>query len=281
MKKIHVITLFLLVIFTSCSSVDAPTINTNSTVATEQKNISYGSNSKQIFDIYLPANRSSATTKTLILIHGGSWTGGNKEEMNEFVSIVKRNLPDYAIVNMNYRLSTSGNPAFPMQTDDIASVIAKLKTSDYQISNKIGFIGFSAGGHLSLLYSYAFNADNNIKMVASIVGPTNFTDSNYLTNGENSLFTQILGSTFANNPAIYRQNSPLFRATSTSPPTLLLYGNADFLVPITQGQDMNAKLNSLGVFNEFKLYNGGHGTWSAADLLNAEARLVNFIKTKF
>lgn len=118
-------------------------------------------------------------------------------------------------------------------------------------------------------------------MVASIVGPTNFTDSNYLTNGENGLFTQILGGTYADNPTLYTQNSPLYRATAVAPPTLLLYGNADFLVPITQGQDMNARLNTLGVYNEFKLYNGGHGTWSESDRQDAENRLVTFIKNKF
>ena len=281
MKIIHIFSLFLITILSSCSSSESPAINSNTTVASEQMNISYGSSTKQTYDLYLPANRNSETTKTLILIHGGSWTGGDKSDMNEILGMVKRNLPEYAVVNMNYRLSTTGNPAFPMQTDDIAAVIAKLKTEDYKISNKLGLIGFSAGGQLSLLYSYAFNADNAIKMVASIVGPTNFTDTNYLTNGENALFTQILGATYANNPNLYTQNSPLFRATTTSPPTLLLYGNADFLVPITQGQDMQAKLVSLGVFSEFKLYNGGHGTWSYTDRLDAESRLVNFIKTKF
>ena len=168
-----------------------------------------------------------------------------------------------------------------MQTDDIASVIAKLKKDNYKLSNNIGLVGISAGGHLSMLYGYGFNASRSIKMVASIVGPTNFTDDNYLTNGENALFRPILGGTYNDIPEVYKQNSPLLRATAKAPPTLLLYGNTDLLVPTSQGQDMTNKLTQLGVYNEFKFYNGGHLTWSLQDFNDAETRLINFIKKKF
>jgi acetyl esterase/lipase len=183
---------------------------------------------------------------------------------------------------MNYRLATSNSYAFPKQIDDITAVINKLKTENYGISEKLGFVGTSAGGQLSLLYSYAYNQNNNIKMVASIVGPTNFTDPNYTNNPAwLALYQNITGVDYPNNINYYEDLSPYHRATTTSPPTILFYGNADDLVPTTQGQDMHAKLNELGVYNEFNLYNGGHGTWSQADLLDANLKLIAFIQNRF
>ena len=47
----------------------------------QELNVSYGSNSEQVFDIYLPANRSD-DTKIMILVHGGGWTSGDKADRN-------------------------------------------------------------------------------------------------------------------------------------------------------------------------------------------------------
>lgn len=267
---------FIALILFSCNSDE--TINQNLKAKT-LLNVSYGNNVQQKFDLYLPANRTQ-NTKTLILVHGGGWTEGDKADMNYAVDIVKQYLPEYAIANINYRLATTGNPAFPMQIDDIESVITKLKTEDYQISDNFGFIGVSAGAHLSMLYSYAYNSD--IKVVCSIVGPTNFTDVNYTSNPFMvAMFQSATGLVYSENIGFYQQISPFHRATTNSQPTILLYGNADPLIPTTQGQDMHAKLNELGVYNEFYLYNGGHGDWVINDQIDAYNRMVNFIKNKF
>lgn len=267
--------LITLIVF-SCNSDE--TINQNLEAKT-LLNVNYGNNVQQKFDLYLPANRTQ-NTKTLILVHGGGWTSGDKADMNYAVDIVKQYLPEYAIANINYRLATTGNPAFPMQIDDIESVITKLKTEDYQISDDFGFIGVSAGAHLSMLYSYAYNSD--IKVVCSIVGPTNFTDVNYTSNPFMvAMFQSATGLVYSENIGFYQQISPFHRATTNSQPTILLYGNADPLIPTTQGQDMHAKLDQLEVYNEFYLYNGGHGDWAINDQIDAYNRMVNFIKNKF
>lgn len=278
--KILFLSLGMFFLFSCNASDSATTLD----VTKEQMltNVSYGSTNQQKFDLYLPANRTAESTKTIILIHGGGWVAGDKADMNYLIDFIKQNLPGYAVANMNYRLATTGNPAIPMQINDITNVIAKLKNEHYSISNKYGFIGVSAGAHLSMLYSYAYNTNNEIKMVASIVGPTNFTDSNYINNPiYNDYYTNVAGQSYADNPTYFQQVSPYWRATSASPPTILFYGNADPLIPITQGQDMHVKLDDLGVYNEFTLYNGGHGDWSTADQLDAYSKLITFISNKF
>jgi acetyl esterase/lipase len=281
-KIFYFIPIFLFFSFTSCSS---DSENSNLTdFATEKTllNVSYGSNSQQVFDLYLPANRTESSTKTLILIHGGGWVEGDKADFNYIISSLKTSLPNYAIANINYRLSTVGNPAFPMQINDITSVISKLKSSNYGISDDFGFIGASAGAHLSMLYGYAYNINNDIKMICSIVGPTNFTDENYLNDPTfNGLLNNVVGFPYEGNETQYQQLSPLFRATSTSPPTLMFYGNADPLIPTTQGVDLNNRLTELSVYHEFNLYNGGHGDWATADQIDSYNKLVAFINNKF
>ena len=279
MKTTSFLSVILIFFISSCSSNE----NTPNPLEAQQlTNVSYGNDAKQKFDLYLPANRNASDTKTLILVHGGSWIGGDKSEMNPILEVVRKNLPNYAIVNMNYRLSTLGKPAFPMQIDDIAAVIAKLKNGKYDISDNIGFIGISAGGHLSLLYSYAYNTDKNVKMVCSIVGPTNFTDPAYTDNAISaSFFGSVAGDSYVNNPALHQQLSPLLRVDSASPPTLMFYGNQDPVVPLNQGVQLRDRLDQLGVYYEFTLYNGGHGNWSAEDLTDAHTKLVAFVKNKF
>ena len=66
----------------------------------QESNISYGNDSKQTFDLYLAANRS-LNTKTIILVHGGGWSGGDKVDMNPYKDIIKQDLPNLAIVNIN------------------------------------------------------------------------------------------------------------------------------------------------------------------------------------
>ncbi len=281
-KLFYFFVTFFIVTFYSCSndSVSEPLNDTS----TEKNlfNVSYGSNNQQVFDLYLPANRT-VNTKTLILVHGGGWTSGDKADMNYVIDIIKQYLPGYAIANINYRLATFGNPAFPMQIDDLASVISKLKnTDDYVISDNFGFIGVSAGAHLSMLYSYGYNTNNNSKMVCSIVGPTDFTDINYTSNPLLAqLFLNATGVSYNDNPLYYQQLSPLSRATTNSPPTILFYGNQDPLIPTTQGVNLHARLNQLSVYNEFNLYNGGHGDWVLADQLDAYGKMVAFIQNKF
>jgi acetyl esterase/lipase len=82
---------------------------------------------------------------------------------------------------MNYTLAGANSPPVPMQTDDISEVVNYITTnkSSLIVSDDIGFIGVSAGAHLSLLWSYANDTNNQVAMVCSIVGPVNFTDPEY------------------------------------------------------------------------------------------------------
>lgn len=246
----------------------------------EELNISYGEDNNQKFDLFLPANRTNIT-KVLILVHGGGWSGGDKSDMYGIKDLIRQELPNMAIVNLNYRLADATHSPYPMQIDDITSVTNYLKSikSNYVFSDDYGFIGVSAGAHLSMLWTYAFDTDHNSKMVCSIVGPTNFTDPAYLNTTDPAIqsFIDLYGVDASTE--FLEEVSPYHRATASAPPTILFYGGQDPLVPTSQGTDMRDKLNELGIDNQFVLYpDAGHG-WVGLELLDTWSKLKTFTQT--
>jgi acetyl esterase/lipase len=273
-KKIIFLSLFL-ALYLGCSK-DNPE-EPEVVEAYQALNVSYGSDPKQVFDIYLPENRTNST-KILILVHGGSWIGGDKEDMNSTKAFISALHPNVGIINMNYTLASFGNPPIPLQTEDISAVVdyVSMNKSSLIVSDDIGFIGISAGAHLSLLWSYAYDDNNQVDMVCSIVGPANFTDPAYSDNPVYEPIFQLFG-----NPSVefLESASPYHRATATSPPTLLFYGGMDPLVPTSQGVDLDAQLTTLGVTHEFHFYpEEGHG-WEGANLLDTTSKLSAYIET--
>ena len=283
MKLVKLIFLGLgIVLINSCSNESLNENESNildSSISYQELNIAYGNDDNQKFDLYLPENRT-LNTKVMILVHGGGWSSGDKSEMNPIKDLLHQDFPEIAIVNINYRLADENNNPYPMQIDDITSVINFLKNNKtkYTISENLAFIGISAGAHLSLLWSYAFDVNSNVKMVCSIVGPTNFTDSEYLNNTNTEL--QALLDLYGIEPTttFLEEISPYHRVTSSAPPTILFYGGQDPLIPTSQGVDLRDKLQSLNIINEFTLYeNEGHG-WVGINLLDTWLKLKNFIQ---
>lgn len=283
MNALKSISLIIVIAFFSCSNetlVEETNTNLDPSEYYQELNMAYGEDPDQKLDLYLPANRTT-TTKIMVLVHGGGWSAGDKSEMNPIKDLIQQNFPDLAIVNINYRLANQNNSPYPMQMDDVTSIINYLKDNKakYTISDTFGFIGTSAGGHISLLWSYAFDANSNVKMVCSIVGPTNFTDPAYLNNVNPDL--QELLDLFGTNTttAFLEEVSPYHQATVLSPPTILFYGGKDPLIPTTQGLDLRDKLQSLNVTHQFNLYpNSGHGL-GVLEIIDTWAKLKVFINT--
>jgi acetyl esterase/lipase len=293
MKKLFYLLFFtfsFLVTFTSCSSDDS---NTDDGIIIEEPltaetilNVSYGQNSQQVYDIYLPEGRTSNKTKVLILVHGGGWTSGDKAEMENFIESIQLFLPNHAIVNTNYILGSTTAPfipAFPNQFLDLESVINQIteQKEDLQVLPQFGLIGTSAGAHISLMYDYVYDTHDVVKMVADIVGPTDFTDPFY---SDNPLFNLALTalvdeSAYPVDTNYSEITSPVFQVSANSSPTILFYGNQDPLVPLNNGDLLKANLSEASVTNSYTVYDGGHGNWDEASLVDLQLQLISFIET--
>ncbi len=106
--KICAAAIIFSLLLTSCDKNDnTGTTGTGSVPEKTMSNVAYGTDPLQKMDIYLPANRSTATTKVMILIHGGGWISGDKADFAPNMDTLKKRIPDYAIFNLNYRFTLS------------------------------------------------------------------------------------------------------------------------------------------------------------------------------
>ncbi|MEP7229543.1 MAG: alpha/beta hydrolase [Ginsengibacter sp.] len=244
-------------------------------------NVSYGSSSLQNMDIYLPADRSTSSTRVIVMIHGGSWESGDKTELTEFVDTLKRRLPDYAIVNINYRLSVNGNNVFPTQENDTKAALQFIvdNAAKYLISKKVVLLGVSAGGQLALLQGYKYNSPVVPKAIISFYGPTDLT-AMYNDPGDALIppaLAEIVGKTPLQDPSIYINSSPVNFVSSSSPPTIFFQGGMDLLVKASQAVSLQSKLQAAGVVNQYVLYpNEGHG-WLGLNLFDSFNKIQAFL----
>lgn len=273
----------LLLSFISCKK---KSTGTDATIAAVSlSNVGYGTAAQQNMDVYLPANRSTASTKFIIMIHGGGWTSGDKSEFAQFVDTMKRRLPDYAIFNINYRLSATPNNLFPTQENDVKAAVQFIlsKAGEYLISDKYAIIGASAGGHLAMLQTYK-NSTVKPKAVASFFGISDMADMYNNPVGGNTLISlsvaQAVGATPASNALIYSTSSPInYINSSTALPTILLHGGADPLVKPSQSTNARDKLQTSGTATQYVLYpTGGHGDWDNATYADAFNKVEAFFR---
>lgn len=266
---------------TGCNPADKTKTEKSTLPAKEMRNIQYGKHTEQRLDVYLPAGRNEET-KTFILLHGGGWSGGSKDSLNYMIPVLKREFPNHAIVNMDYRLATFDSPAFPKQVQDIEKAIQFLKESDYNISNEYAFIGVSAGGHLAMLYSYKHDKGSEVKAVCSIVGPADFTDPFYVNHPYYRYASLYLLGQAGTKPEAALEISPARFVTPKATPTILFYGGKDPLVPASQAKRLKAKLDEHNVPNALHVYdNGGHGNWSIRATNDFQQKMIAFFKERF
>jgi len=243
-------------------------------------NVSYGTNAQQKMDVYLPANRSTTNTKAIIMIHGGGWNTGDKADFNEYVDSLKKREPSYAIFNINYRLANTPD-LFPAQEQDVRTAVEFVynKRSEYMISDKFVLIGASAGAHLALLQGYKYSTPIKPKALIDFFGPTDLLD--LYNNPPNPLAQPLLisvtGSTPTTNNTLYTQSSPINFISSQSPPTMILHGGIDIVVPPSQSVALDTKLFISGVTHQYIFYpNEGHG-WVGANLIDSFNKIQAFL----
>ncbi len=280
--KQFIISFLLLAVITGCQKEDRE----KDAFAAEKTmlDVAYGTDPAQKMDVYLPANRNTTETKVLVLVHGGSWSSGDKTELNEYLPVFKQRLPGYAIFNINYRLGQL--PAintFPTQEMDVKAAFEAIvgKGDEYGFNReKLAALGVSAGAHLVLLQAYK-NSTPKAKAVVDMFGPTDLAAmyNNATTSLEQMILQALLKGTPATNAALYQSSSPIHFVTAQSPPTLILQGGADPLVSPTQSTALKAKLEATNVPVQFVLYpTEAHG-WTGANLTDSYNKIEAFLKT--
>ena len=223
--------------------------------------IPYGPDKENTMDISLPEGRT-ADTPVIILVHGGAWTGGDK---NDF-SFLRRYFSDrgYAAISVNYRLARIKGTGMRNILDDMDYVIAYVKeiSDDWTFSREVIFLtGYSAGGHIALLYSFSRATGGTIRGVVSYCGLADLTDPDL----EISLSRMHeKGSPLAKKPFdrigfvtgpdrnMRIAYSPQFITRDI--PVLLVCGKMDDIIPWSQSGNLHKKMKEQGFDSTLHVY---------------------------
>lgn len=207
---------------------------------------------KQKLDILRPSNRPGPLP-AILLVHGGGWREGRREEQRGIAS--RFVAAGYIAIPVSYRLT--GEAPFPACIDDVVAAArwVRAHAQDYGIDpDRIGALGHSAGAHLVLMLAFAEPAgkfapgflagvSGRVNAVVATAAPTDF--SRWGEDHGRAAGTMF----FTDQPPVerdanVRRCSPLFHAGTSAPPTLLIHGSADRVVPPAQTERLLAALRA-------------------------------------
>ena len=223
----------------------------------------------QELDLYLPKD-AKGPFPVVVWVHGGGWKNGSKKNPKNLFMVEH----GYAVASINYRLTDEGQ--WPAQIDDCRESVRWLRkhAKKYQLdSENIGVWGSSAGGHLvALMGTLPYDADEKIssrvQAVCDWYGPTELLSMppNNVGNGRteedvaNSNGAKLLGCTVKECPDLAKLASGLDQVSPDDAPFLIMHGDLDPGVPLTQSTRFFEKLKQHGVYAELDIISGaGHG----------------------
>jgi acetyl esterase/lipase len=250
-------------------------------------NITYltANNFEAKLDVYA---RSDATTPqpTMIWIHGGGWTGGNKEGAT--FSLLPYMEMGWNVVNVEYRLAKVS--LAPAAVEDCLCALRWVMRNARQYNfdtSKLVVSGSSAGGHLALTTAMIPASEgldrecpgNEELKVAAVVDWFGITDVVDLLDGQNrkTYAVQWMGS-MPNRVEIARRVSPLTYVRAGLPPIISIQGDQDPTVPYAHSVRLQDALKKVGVDGELVTIPGGkHGGFTRAENQRAHAAIKAFL----
>lgn len=243
-------------------------------------------------DVFKPEKQNGIG---LLWMVSGGWVSNHANINPQFVKpFTDRGVTVFAVVH-------GAQPRYKVFeiVEDIHRAVrfVRSKASEYGVDpNRLAISGASAGGHLSLMmgaYGGPGKTDardsvdresSAVQAVACFFPPTDFL--NYGGDGQSAMKIDTLkaywpafGVTEATPDAereqLARQTSPIYGNLDKMPPTLIIHGDADKLVPIQQSERLIAELKKRNVDCKLEVRPGkAHGWPELPQDLNVLAEWV-------
>jgi len=213
----------------------------------------------------------------VILVHGGYWSAGNRVELSDFANKLAKN--GFLSMTIDYHLLPKYSQTG--QTEDITKAVWWLRDNSKNLgvdSTRIGIVGISSGGYLA---AWAITHDecnsngthSRPNAMVSLYGPWDLTPSGLKEVPEsNQLIEQFCAG--QDRKAL----SPLYAISYPMPPILLIHGDADKIVPVSQSINAYKKIKSL--HEKCKLiivHNDGHCFPNTNSYFNAMNHSIKFL----
>jgi acetyl esterase/lipase len=219
-----------------------------------------------IVDLYMPAG---TTARPLIIyIHGGGWVGGHTRHsgaLSEFPRVLAKLASEgFVVASLEYRLS--GEAPFPAALQDARAALRFLRANaaKYHIDPaRAGVWGGSAGGHLAaLLATSCGDASIDPAPVPGATAPTPGSECAQAVvtwygvfdfapiisrPGSDASVQRFLGCTGPCDAKVIARASPVTYIGAGDPPFLLIHGERDRTVDVSQSHLAEARLRAAGI----------------------------------
>ncbi len=221
----------------------------------EKTDVEYGrvGNRPLLLDLYTPENIQKPAP-ALIFIHGGGWKSGDKSDYKYYtVRFAKRGL---VAATIGYRFIKEAK--FPAAVEDAKCAVRWMRAHAEELHvdpDKIVVIGGSAGGHLALMAGYTADTglfvngghedvSDAVAGVVDLYGPTDLTTPEARVN---PTVTAFFEQSYEKDPESYRLASPIHHLNADAPPTMIIQGTIDDIMPVEQSDELAERLQELGV----------------------------------
>jgi acetyl esterase/lipase len=235
-------------------------------------------------DVFQPAKPNGCGI--LFMVSGGFFSSHEAINPKSYAPFLDRGYIMFAVVH-----GSQPKFAIPEITQDIHRAVRFVRhnAAKYGVNpNKFGITGGSAGGHLSLTMGTqggpgktdakdpVDRESSAVQAVACFFPPTDFL--NYGQPGEDAVgvgtlkdFKPAFGpraDTPESRQALGKEISPIYFVSSNMPPTLIIHGDADKLVPIQQAESFVKHAREAGATAKLIVKEGKAHGWPdmAADL---------------
>jgi acetyl esterase/lipase len=180
-------------------------------------------------DIYYPNVKNKKPAPAVLLIHGGGWVSGSKENLRPMAQRLAQE--GFVAITVEYRLSREA--PYPAGVVDIKAALDWVRKNavDYNLDkNKIAVLGASAGAQLATLVGVTpglsiyrekdCKIKDGVQAIVNIDGIVSFVHPEAAAEGE--IAGLWLGGLRDENPANWKEASPLEYVDKNTPPTLFI-----------------------------------------------------------
>ncbi len=237
------------------------------------ENLVFGTGGGRELKLDLYAPKGDGPFPGVVVVHGGGWTGGNKEAFRSMAQQLA--VKGFVAVTIDYRLA--GEAKFPGAVEDCKAAVRWMRANakKYHIDPKrIGGVGGSAGGHLvgmlagtgksKLFEGAGGNEKQSSAIQACVMMGAGVDQATRAAETKNPIQNQLVffGGTYAEKKELYVAGSPITHLSKDTPPILLIEGEFDS--PGERYVEFRKQLDALKVPNRLVIVQGGkHGCWGS------------------
>ncbi len=225
----------------------------------------------QDLSLWLPEGGAAGEAPVVVLVHGGGWVAGERSQTTTASHAAWFAAQGYLAVSIDYPLSGDDRHLWDAVEPQVACALVWVGEHAAEHggdADRVFLAGDSAGGNLALEVAFRAAAgdldpacDGTVPPVAAVStlypvaspgGLHGNTDPVMGSRGR-ELTEQYTGGSPSEYPERYAAITPAEHVTPDSPPTLMVAGKADHLVPAAGAEELAAVLSGAGVARELVL----------------------------